>query len=155
MMNFFILRHGQAEDYAASDAERKLTEVGRIQTRRIVQDQLSDLQAVTHLYSSPYVRAQQTAAIVAEELKLEVTTVQTIVPEGGIKSLVQLLSETASESRGQLPLIVSHQPLVGSFVNWICGLEYGYHSMGTSALAAIETDVIAQNCGDLKWLKQP
>ena len=150
-MNFFILRHGQAEHYAATDAQRQLTDVGRQQTQELIERQKNDLKAVTHIYASPYVRAQQTANIVAAALNLPVVTVPHLIPEAGVQAAVELLSECER----QTPLCVSHQPLVGSFVNWLCGFEYGRYMMGTSALASISTDVLAQGCGELLWLRQP
>jgi phosphohistidine phosphatase len=150
-MNLFILRHGQAEDYAASDSQRTLTDVGRQQTQELVDRQQAELKSVTHIYASPYIRAQQTASIVAAVLDLPIITVPHLLPEAGVQAAVEFLSEFEQ----QTPLCVSHQPLVGSFVNWLCGLEYGQYMMGTSALAYMSTDVLAQGCGELFWLRQP
>lgn len=150
-MNLFILRHGQAEQYAATDAQRPLTDVGRQQTQELIELQQVELESVTHIYASPYIRAQQTASIVAAVLDLPIITVPHLIPEAGVQTAVEFLSECEQ----QTPLCVSHQPLVGSFVNWLCGLEYGYHVMGTSALAAVSTDFLAQGCGELLWLRKP
>jgi phosphohistidine phosphatase len=150
-MQVFILRHGEAQLFADSDAERALTSVGYQQTLEILAASKAELSKVTRIVASPYVRAQQTAALVAEMLALPLETSPLLVPEGNLAEVTQLLETLSQET----PLLVSHQPLVGTLVDWFCGLPRGRQVMGTSALAAIEADVVAGACGELRWLRQP
>lgn len=150
-MHFFILRHGEASYSAATDSQRPLTERGRAETRAILMGARTALAGVTSIYASPYLRAQQTAAIAAELLALPIITAPTITPDDSIETLAELAQNLADE----IPLFVSHQPLVGSFINWLADLSPGQHIMGTSALAALQADIIAAGCGELLWLQQP
>lgn len=150
-MHLFLLRHGEAQLFADSDSERPLTSVGFQDTQQILAQSKTDLQRVTRIIASPYVRAQQTAELVAEALELPIETNDLLVPEGRLNAIAELLEGYGDE----VPLLVTHQPLVGGFVDWLCGLAPGRHVMGTSALAFIETEVVAGSCGELLWLHQP
>ncbi len=149
-MNLFVLRHGQAENRAETDMQRELTDRGRADVSRIIRESLDDLGEVTHLWASPYVRAQQTAQIVSELLgDMQIYTTELLVPEASVDALLaQLeLSDIASL------LLVSHQPLVGQLVDTLCGAEPGANPMGTSSLAAMEADPVAAGLGQLHWLR--
>ncbi len=150
-MKLFVLRHGEAAFSAGADCDRQLTPRGRSETRATLSSVAQALSDVTVIYASPYDRAQQTAAIASDLLGLPVQTHAGITPEGSLDTLAQLAQNLESET----PLFVSHQPLVGRFVDWLAGLPPGREVMGTSALAAFDTEVVAAGCGDLLWLKQP
>ena len=61
-MKLWVLRHGEAEPRAKTDAERRLTAHGREQVLHSAAYLIGQpLQAIV---ASPYVRAQQTAALV-------------------------------------------------------------------------------------------
>lgn len=150
-MQTFILRHGEAQLFADTDAERALTSVGYQQTVDILAASHAELRGVTRIVASPFVRAQQTATLVADLLSLPFETSPLLVPEGDWTQVVQLLDSLA----GETPLLVSHQPLVGTLLNWFCGLPPGRHIMGTSALACIDAELVAGGCGELRWLRQP
>ena len=65
-MRLWLLRHGQAEPKARTDAQRNLTDVGR----REVEGAAASLQdqSLQVILVSPYQRAQQTAEIVRQAL---------------------------------------------------------------------------------------
>ncbi len=150
-MRLFILRHGEAESYASSDAQRNLTELGRQQTQAVLNTSFSDLKQVTKIIASPYVRAQQTAQLAAELLGLSVETVATITPDNGYLEALLALEHYTSETL----LMVSHQPLVGALVDRLSGCDRGLHFMGTSHLACLDVEVLADSCAELQWLKKP
>ncbi len=151
-MKVFVLRHGEAHPFAASDSQRRLTERGVVQTQQVLHDKKHALSTVTKVIASPYVRAQQTAALVQAALGLEIETHSFLEPDSNMQSLLDWLNRQATDD---VYLLVSHQPLVGRFVDWLCGLPYGRCVMGTSALVSLQTDVWAASCGDLHWLHQP
>lgn len=150
-MRIFILRHGEAQLFADTDADRALNSIGYQQTVDILTASATEMSNVTRIVASPYVRAQQTASLAANLLSLPVETSPLLVPGGELTAVAGLLELHTEETL----LLVSHQPLVGNLVNWLCGLAPGRHSMGTSALACIDTDVVAGSCGELRWLRQP
>jgi len=134
------------------DCQRHLTGRGILETEAILNRQLNALQAIGHIWASPYVRAQETANLAQRVLPhLEIQTTELLTPEANPQLLANSLANSGIES----VLLVSHQPLVGVFLDWLVGLEPGSQRLGTSALACIEADIIAADCGQLKWVVQP
>ena len=149
-MQLMILRHGNAEPMQLDDAARELTERGRAQVAWICAQRHKELAAVRAIWASPFVRTQQTAQIVAEHLQLPVITESVLV---GDTPPQQVLDALGDADAGEFPLLlVSHQPLVGSLVNGLCG-SGNAHPMGTSSLACLSADVWANGCADLDWLQ--
>lgn len=152
-MELFILRHGEAEPYAVRDAERQLTSWGREQLTRVLTESAEALKAVTLVVTSPYIRAQQTCqvalnyvpATAADYLSLDFLT-----PDSNPQQVFDWLSGITDS----VVLLVSHQPLVGTIVEELCGLDHGSQHMGTGALASIKMDVVARGMGELQWLRQ-
>lgn len=105
-MKLIIMRHGQAELEAPSDARRPLTAHGRQQ----VSSTAKKLQCFSpsRIIASPYLRAQQTGTLVAEVMGLALETDQDIVPEGSPYTVIRNLPESG------VVMLVSHMPLVSS-----------------------------------------
>jgi len=158
-MHLFILRHGEAQNFAPNDAQRQLTQRGEQEVEQTLLASLNDMEGVNCIYASPYIRAQQTAQIASRILRLPVTRCDQLVPDTHRADMVSFIESlrtgSMAGSASVTPLLVSHQPLVGGFVDWLCGLEYGRHVMGTSALASIEADLIVGDCGTLRFIRQP
>lgn len=149
-MELFILRHGQAEARAATDADRQLTEQGRREVARVINAVGEELSLVTHLWVSPYRRALQTAEIVSEHLgDLEPFVTELLEPEADPVVLSEQLMLCDTEAL----LLVSHQPLVGTLVNSLAGVAPGYYPMGPGSLACIDIDPVAPGTGALRWLR--
>lgn len=136
-MKLWVLRHGEAEPRANSDAERRLTTHGREQVLCSAAHLLGEpLQAII---ASPYVRAQQTAALVHGALGFvePVRTVLWLTPDTDPQQVIAELDRLGLEHA----LLVSHQPLVGALVGL---LEQGHSqtpaAMSTATLAELEGD---------------
>lgn len=136
-MKLWVLRHGEAEPRANSDPERRLTTHGREQVLRSAARLLGEpLQAII---ASPYVRAQQTAALVHGALGFvePVRTVPWLTPDNDPQQVIAELDRLGLEHA----LLVSHQPLVGALVGL---LEHGHCqapvAMSTATLAELEGD---------------
>ena len=134
-MKLWLLRHGEAQPHAPSDAQRNLTAQGRREVLRSAAHLVG--QPIQAILASPYVRAQQTAQLVREALGFEpeIRTVPWLTPDTDpLTALAQL------DSADNL-LLVSHQPLVGSLISL---LQYGHlrspQPMGTASLAELEGD---------------
>lgn len=155
-MDLFILRHGDAAHVARSDQERCLTACGQEEAHSTLTQCQADLAAVMHMLVSPYVRAQQTAQIAAKYLPPAAVTqtCELLVPEANPQKLIDYLQYLQQQKQLSSVLLVSHQPLVGTLLNKLCGFEVGRYSMGTSALAAVKTDVLAAGLGQLQWLRR-
>jgi phosphohistidine phosphatase len=148
-MRIFILRHGQAEYPVTTDEARELTPKGRADTKQILQLCGDDMKNLGAIYTSPLVRAQQTAAIAATFFSgVQIETTSLLVPEAAPIEVYEWLVSLGCES----VLLVSHQPLVGTLVNQLCGTAPGYYSMGTSSLAAIDVSTPTPLMGTMHWL---
>lgn len=79
MVKFYFVRHGQSEANAAhsiADDTPKLTELGRDQARATAQ--LLKDKNITKILTSPLIRAQQTAEIIASELRIKLEDIETM-----------------------------------------------------------------------------
>ncbi|WP_028632239.1 phosphohistidine phosphatase SixA [Pseudomonas parafulva] len=136
-MNLWVLRHGEAEPRANTDAERRLTAHGREQVLHSAARLLG--KPLRAIIASPYVRAQQTAALVHGTLGFTepVRTVPWLTPESDVQQVIGEIEQLGL----QHVLLVSHQPLVGHLVTM---LEQGAHqrpaAMSTASLAELEGD---------------
>lgn len=151
-MRLWLLRHGQAEPRARSDAERALTAHGRDEVRQAAL-QLQG-RPLSGILVSPYVRAQQTAALVREALGFTgiMQTVPWLTPESELR---ETLSQLDAYAEGEW-LLVTHQPLVGALGGL---LIHGHRQeplpMHTASLAELEGDVLAAGTLELLALVHP
>lgn len=154
-MELFLLRHGNAESSAPKDSERPLSAAGREELRNVLSSCREDLKKVEYVLVSPYVRAQQTCEIAREYLPQisdgQQSTVDFLKPAGS----PQAVFNWAAIANCKSVLLVTHQPLVGTLLDELCGFEPGLYRMGTAALAAVNADVVARGLGEFLWLKQP
>src|SRR5436190_13102255 len=109
-MEIYILRHGIAVDRGTpgykKDSDRPLTKEGEEKMRDIAEAILAMGLRFDLILSSPYVRASQTAKIVARELDKEVTYNDLLIPGG---NALELIREINDEKPQQL-LLVGHEP---------------------------------------------
>ncbi len=79
-MQLLIMRHGEA-GWHSLDQERTLTETGRYQVAECAAQIAASPWRPVRIWSSPYIRARQTAAIVSEILNCPVEEKPFITPE--------------------------------------------------------------------------
>lgn len=151
-MQLLILRHGKAEPMIGDDAARQLTERGRADVAQICEMRADELAAVRAIWASPFVRTQQTAQIVAERLGLPVNTNSLLIGDTPPQRVLDALQQAERQPDNWPLLLVSHQPLVGSLVNGLCG-SGDAHALGTSSLACLSAEVWANGCAELDWLQ--
>jgi phosphohistidine phosphatase len=134
-MKLWLLRHGEAEPQARTDAMRELTRHGRKQVVRSAAHLLG--RPLTAILASPYVRTQQTAQLLRETLGggIEIVTVPWLTPDG---DLAQVLRYLDAHSEQEL-VLVTHQPLVGELAGM---LMHGHRQtplpMQTASLAQLD-----------------
>ncbi|AIW13500.1 phosphohistidine phosphatase SixA [Vibrio tubiashii] len=114
-MKIFIMRHGEAEHFAQSDAERELTQNGRSASvavaRACAERGFSQFDKVL---VSPYVRAQQTWQEISNCFESEqVERCEDITPYGESEQVADYVSALIDVHQYQSILLVSHLPLVG------------------------------------------
>jgi len=115
-----IMRHGPAEaPGAGGDAVRVLSAAGRGQVRQAV-DALSALLPVPRrIYSSPLVRARETAELLAGSFGVEQIDATPLLAPG--VNFISLANELA-RTRGGLVAMVGHEPDLSGFISWQLGL---------------------------------
>ena len=151
-MRIWILRHGQAEPTASSDAARQLTDTGRAEVLRMAQ-QLAG-QPLGVIIASPYRRAQQTAEVVSHELKYpaDILTADWLVPEASPMAVLRHVAERTESD----VLLVSHQPLVGQLISLLLdGHKRGHFAMPTAGLACMDMPLVAAGAATLISLNNP
>lgn len=152
-MDLFLLRHAEASFQQGPDEERQLTARGRRELLHIISANAHHLVGIEHIWVSPYVRAQQTLALIRPYLPDAAAVVDTdlLTPDQDPLAILPLLRAVNTPSC----LLVAHQPLLGRLLDKLCNLAPGEQSLGTSALAAISLVDFAPGLGQLRWLRQP
>jgi len=146
-MKLLLIRHGEAMPWSPSgDAGRELSPNGRqevISIRRQISELLENVTQVLH---SPYTRAAQTAEILTDGLQLPSAVLEVLTPESTPILACEALEAYADSAS---VLVVTHQPLIGCWVNWLCDGNRAQLSWATAQLAVIETEWPAGNLGRL------
>lgn len=121
-MQLYILRHANADTEAATDEARELSEKGREQARKVAR--FCALHGITPdvIFSSPLIRAQQTAKPVAKELGMEVTTVRWLACGA---TPVGILGQLAAFGESATVMLVGHQPDLGELIAHLLGAAQG------------------------------
>lgn len=143
------MRHGEAEPPAGSDAGRCLTGTGRAEVQASVRAAMYRGVDPSHVVTSPLVRAGQTAQMVVRLLSFSgaVEIWDALAPDGECQVVTSRL-----ESMAGAPLLVSHQPLVGRLIEYLCCVEV---AMPTAALACVRYEFPARGCASLEWIVHP
>lgn len=119
-MKLVLVRHGEAERFQARDADRALTPTGLQQARLTgewLQKELAGSATPLHLLASPYRRAQETAAVLKDCLRLPVITVDAITPDADPRQALAAIEDAAPDA-GTV-VVVSHMPLVAALQSWL------------------------------------
>ena len=123
-MELYLMRHGIAAEpfeWKGDDASRPLTDEGWEKTRRV----LEAIQKKQHfkpkeIWSSPLVRAQQTAQIAAEVLKLKVKNCDALACGASVSGLQEFFKK---HKLGGAALWVGHEPDMGEMYADLSGLR--------------------------------
>lgn len=148
-----IMRHGEAGP-GHPDVERELTGHGQQEVRRMAA-WLADRDALAglRLLASPYRRARQSAAALAEALEAEVETLPLITPDDPPQAVADWLLE---QSPGRPLLLVSHMPLVGALTGLLVeGRADRGFAFPTAGVAELEAEVWAAGCARLARFMTP
>jgi phosphohistidine phosphatase len=151
-MKLYLLRHATAVDIASSDARRELTEEGR-EEARIAGTALAELGVkLSHILSSPLVRARQTAEIAAKALKSPVKIEILDELENGA-STTSLLKALKALPESTEILLVGHMPSLSEHLAALIGGESAEaFPLGKASVACIELEQYRAGTGQLRWL---
>ncbi|HUI05986.1 MAG TPA: phosphohistidine phosphatase SixA [Verrucomicrobiae bacterium] len=150
-MRLYLLRHASASDVAPSDAERQLTKEGEEESR-IAGAALAELGVQpAHIFSSPLVRARQTAQIAAKELKFsgDLGTLDELLNDTPTSSLLKALKSFDITSE---LLLIGHVPSLSEHLASVVGAKNpaGF-PFGKGSLACIELKQLRVGSGQLRW----
>lgn len=141
------MRHGQAESMAPSDELRPLTQRGRDQVA--INACFLTGEAFTHVFVSPYLRAQQTFEVLTKQgiQYQQSQTVDWVTPDVDTQPALDHL--VALNGHDLNILIVCHQTFAGRLATHLCdGSTRGRH-VDTAAIVSIEAEVLAAQCATL------
>lgn len=151
-MKIIIMRHGEAEPWQGSDAERTLTSNGEAQAQWMGA-RLPEWIGETPEWAwiSPYRRAQQTWQHVSDAWASlpNVMTVEEIIPEGDPQSVLDYLMAFIEVKDAKSVILVSHLPLVADLVFGLVP-DAPLRSFSTASAVAIEWDISSQK-GQFLW----
>ena len=160
-MHLFLLRHGLAVEPGTAgfetDASRPLTPNGKRQLVKVAKAMRRMELSFDVIWSSPLVRARQTAEIVAKELKAtkQLKLVDELSPGGDAVKLIKKLR--ALKPARENILLVGHEPdlskLLSLLVTGKTGADFALKKAG---LAKLELENLrAGRCATLAWLLTP
>jgi phosphohistidine phosphatase len=159
-MNLYIIRHAIAVDEGTSDyesdSERPLTDKGRKKMRQIAKGLRNLGVEFDLILSSPYVRARETAEILADVFKMKKKIVfsDNLIPMGNPELLITEVNEKYSVDSIAL---VGHEPhlstLVGLLVAENAKIDVTLKKGGVCYLSA--DDLHHEHRATLEWLLTP
>lgn len=151
-MKLYLVRHTTAADSASNDAQRPLTELGKNEAR-MVGAALAGMNArPTKVFSSPLLRARQTADIIAGQLKMAGKS-ETIAELSNGPSTEKLLAALAKQ--GREIVAVGHMPSLAEHVAVMTrATDSALFAFGNGSVACVELDPAGNRFVWLKHLPQ-
>lgn len=136
-MHLYVIRHGEAQEAAPEhhDAARSLTPDGEKKFRREVKGLRRVGWTFDHVFTSPWLRAKQTAALL-EPLCDHEPEDTVLLAQPPTRELMQLISDTNAEHVA----VVGHEPWLGELVQWL-------------ALGDPHRDSLVLKKGGIVWLQ--
>lgn len=125
------MRHGEAAD-ASRDRDRPLTARGRAQARTSALGLKALGASPARLWHSPYLRAAETAAIVAEVFGLTPSADERLVPDGDGDDVARFLM---GERAGGL--VVAHMPILPATLHTLVGAGASFSTAGVAHVAVM------------------
>lgn len=159
MIRVYLVRHGIAEDPAPGtpDESRALTAKGRRRFRRASRAFARLGEPLTHLFTSPLVRAVQTAEILARSIHRDDVAVLEELRSGAPAS--QLLSALAKKAKdGDAIALVGHDPQMSQLVAALAQLgrdDARRVQFRKGAIVRIDVDGFPPKKSEARWHLKP
>jgi phosphohistidine phosphatase len=155
-MDLYIIRHAIAVDEYEEDSQRPLSDKGKKKMRQIARGLHVLGVDFDLILSSPYVRAKETAEILAEvfKTKADVAFSENLIPMGDPDLLIAEMNEKYSANSVAL---VGHEPnlttLIGLLVSENTGIDMTLKKGGVCRLSV--DDLHHSRKATLEWLITP
>jgi phosphohistidine phosphatase len=157
-MEIYIIRHAIAmerEEWTGSDDKRPLTEKGKNKMEQIAAGLAAMEIDFTHIFSSPLVRAQQTAEILQNVLKIDhLDETDLLVPVADPAAIIPFLNKLPDSADVAL---VGHEPHVSDLLSYLLtGQHKSFATFKKGSVAMLE-GVAPLRAGSLvmRWLMEP
>lgn len=145
--HLWLLRHGEAEPHDAdADDARRLTERGREQSRAAGRALAALGVEFQHVFTSPKVRALETARLACEALGVEPVVHPPLRAGFDREDALELLAATGDDQR---VLIVGHDP---DFSQLVCDITGGRVALKKGGIAGLK---VSGGGGELLVLMRP
>jgi phosphohistidine phosphatase len=158
-MELYILRHGIADMLSANgrDSARHLTPEGVKKTRRVSKGMRAMELSFDLILSSPFLRAKETAVIVAKTFKIEncLRFSKSLAPDGNPKKLIDELKSTFRKR--EKVLLVGHEPFLSRFISLLISGDTAVPiTLKKGGLCKLSTRSLQYGrCSTLEWLLTP
>jgi phosphohistidine phosphatase len=156
----YLVRHGVAVSHGSpgisSDAERGLSNKGIVKVRRNARALACIGVEMDEIWTSPLIRARQTADLLAEGLQITapVRVVEYLQPEGKFEALTSELEQHLEQAGIAL---VGHEPYLGELATYLLtGVRSSSFRFKKGGVACIEVyDATPPIHCQLRWLVTP
>ena len=153
MIRVYLVRHGIAGE-GSPDESRSLTDKGRRRFRRAARAFAGMAEPVDVIYTSPLVRAVQTAEILAGALRLgQVRVLEELRFEHPPKAVVGELSRRVQD--GQAVALVGHEPQMSGLLRLLAGLDDQRLDVRKGSILRVDVDGLPPESGQFKWWLKP
>jgi phosphohistidine phosphatase len=150
-VKLYLVRHAEAIERTATipDGSRYLTTAGRLSFRKIARRARKAGAAPDVIFTSPLLRAVQTAEILAERLKHkgEVVVARELSPGFDLPALRALLAGAGNPAEAAF---VGHEPDLGDIAAALMSVRGGF-PLRKGAVVALETIKGARKAAKLLW----
>lgn len=147
------MRHGKAEDLAigVSDEKRKLTAKGRKKAEAAARGLAYGLRENTavQIWSSPLIRARQTAEILSESLGGIPVRVHPAIATGNLDVLSADWQLVENENEQSVIIVVGHEPYLSMWMERMTGNVLQFKKAGAASLK------LSGGEGQLQWYAAP
>lgn len=150
-MQLFLLRHAEAEPDATSDQTRALTEKGRKQAASIGKFCAGHGVVPEIILSSPLLRAEETARIVARELKLpDLVQIEEFLRPG--MTADRALSGLEKHLRKANIMLVGHEPDFSNLAGALIGGHAESVHFRKATLLSVSLQKLKSGAGTVEFL---
>ena len=149
-MQLLLLRHADAVPSARTDDLRPLSDKGRQQAKRVARFCKEHALQPDIILTSPFLRAEETARIVAQELKCEL--VLSAFLASGMMPFAAM-EELRAYLRFECVLLVGHEPDLSALAGTLLGAgNLGALRMRKATLAELTVDTLTPGSSHLEFL---
>jgi phosphohistidine phosphatase len=156
-MDLLVLRHGDAgrSSRLPGDSKRSLTNEGKQEVTDLSYGIQSLEIKFDHIFSSPLLRAKQTAEIVVKSIKYKgkIEEIDSLKPEGNRLEFYSVLSKLKQDS---VVLVVGHEPYLSEMISEgisQSGCRINLKKAGLARMRILST--LPKIKGELRWLLTP